>query len=599
MKKLLALTLIVALCCTITITALANPDNDGDFVATDLTFGVNVIVEVIKLNGNMNGLTIQIEFEGDIIAEKYFRINKNSAGEFDVDGFKVYVSTYGNDKIDVCLLTEARCPEHILECVFDYDLDSYIYCCTRENCDYYELMVNGDLLRVKNEDFRLSLSISPFHRIPRWNPGVDSTFYYPAFCSNPTALNTASSWSGTARAKTWLADQQIFVEAGSTEAFIRLGTYKNEYLQYNYLPLLTAIVCGDSSLQCAKNTIIPPSIQLGLPINVEINLFSKYGDVQGQPGPDFSQWPTVQALMPEGKQWHQCTIEEMCAMAYEYGQVIADELISIPGININVWDIGNEVNLGFGGVAIQPRPGFQEGTGNSRGNPELGRNWYRAPDAVNPVLGQTTFEQWVFMSEYEKIEFCEEHLWPYQFPLMKAVADGIQVVVPDATFSTHITWIEQKEFALAWYSALIESGFPIDIAGISLYPSAGGTTTAQADEAYAMSKETMRAIVTELGLPVFVSECGYPSEMPSAAWSDFRTPLTGFPFTLQGQEDQLEDLISWGMENGVVGIRPWCADLAKGDWNAFAFFHNRGDSNNCYAKPVMDVMKDFLANRVY
>jgi len=287
----------------------------------------------------------------------------------------------------------------------------------------------------------------------------------------------------------------------------------------------------------------------------------------------------------------------MLVMAEEYGKVIAGELTSIPGLEINIWDIGNEVNMGFGGVAIQPRPGFQEGRGNSRGNPELGPNWYRAPDAVNPVLGQTTFEMFVFMSEEEKIEFCQEHLWPYQFPLMKAVADGISHVVPDAKFSTHITWIENTEFTLAWFRTLIESGFPLHVAGVSMYPSAGGTTTAQADESYAKSKETMFRIVMELGVNVFIAECGYPSAMPTSAWAEFRTPLTDFPFTPQGQADQLRDLMEWGLENGLVGIRPWCPDLAKGDWNAFAYFDNISDRNLCYAKPVLDVMKNVLADR--
>jgi len=590
MKKTFAVILIIALFCTVTTPALANPDKINGYEPTELTFGAVVSAVVTKLNGNQNGLTITVMFEDEIVAEDYILINNNSAGEFEVGGYKVYVSTFGNVKIDHCFLTYAPCPGHILETFFDYDLDLYVCYCQREGCDYWELLKNGHLLRVKNEDFRVSLSIGSFHRIPRWNPGVDVTYYYPS--AYPVA-NT-----GTARAKTWNEDQKIFKEAGSTEGFIRLGTYRNAYLQFDYLPLLTAIVCGDSSLARAMDTI-NPSIANGMPVNAEINLFAKYGDVQGQPGPDFSQWPTVQALMPAGKQWHQCTIEEMCAMAEEFGKCIAEELTKIPGLEINIWDIGNEVNLGFGGVAIQPRPGFQTGTGNSRGNPELGPNWYRAPDAVNPVLGQTTFEMFVLMSEAEKIAFCEEHLWPYQFPLMKAVADGILQIVPDAKFSTHITWIEQQEFALAWYSSLIESGFPLEVAGVSLYPSAGGTTMEQADESYAKSKETMNKIVTELGKSVFISECGYPSAMPPASWAEFRIPLTGFPFTPQGQADQLRDLMLWGMENGVVGIRPWCPDLAKGDWNVFAYFDNVSDRNLCYANPVLYVMKDVLSPRIY
>ena len=150
---------------------------------------------------------------------------------------------------------------------------------------------------------------------------------------------------------------------------------------------------------------------------------------------------------------------------------------------------------------------------------------------------------------------------------------------------------------MEWYRALIDSGFPLHVAGISLYPSAGGTTTAQADASFEGVKRSLYRIVTELGVQTFISEYGYPSRLPAAAWSDFRTPLTGYPFTPQGQADHLRDLMLWGLENGVTGIRPWCADLSKGDWDAFAYFDNQPDNNMVYAKPVLDVMKDVLATR--
>ena len=119
-KKLLALILALVLILAITTPAMAVPGKDGGYVPADETYGAVATAEITKLAGKQNGVTITIEVDGEFFADAYILIDNNSAGEFEVGGFLVYVSTYGNEKVDMCFITYAECVVHAWE---DYIVD--------------------------------------------------------------------------------------------------------------------------------------------------------------------------------------------------------------------------------------------------------------------------------------------------------------------------------------------------------------------------------------------------------------------------------------------------------------------------------------------
>ena len=111
MKRKLFLTLAIVMAFAAAVPAMAAPQKTNGYIEADETYGAFAAAEITKLSGSQNELTITIAIEGNIIAEGFFHIPNNSAGEFEVGEYKVYVSSYGNDKIDCCFITFAPEPK--------------------------------------------------------------------------------------------------------------------------------------------------------------------------------------------------------------------------------------------------------------------------------------------------------------------------------------------------------------------------------------------------------------------------------------------------------------------------------------------------------
>ena len=357
--------------------------------------------------------------------------------------------------------------------------------------------------------------------------------------------------SGDATATNEKELQTIFKSFGATEVFARMGTMKNRYepyIDYSFESMLEkAVIAKD----------------LDLPLNPEINLCPDHADVRGQNGPDLSEFPEIEL----SKQWHELTIDEMCKAAAQFGEIVAREIFSA-GARVNVWNIGNEVNLGYGGVAIKPFP--------NAFHKEYGPDWYKTPYAVNPELGQMSSAEFLSKSTNEQIKWAKTNLWPYQFRLMKAVTDGISSVDESARFSTHTTWAANTEFTLAFTKSLLESGFPLSSTGLAFYPSASPNAKAN----YERTKETIAALNSELGLSVFIAEYAYPASTPTGVYSNWSHEVEGYGFTAEGQAGFLKDFLDWGASNGICGVRPWAPDLCALGWEAFALFEADGSVMN-------------------
>ncbi|MCL2816495.1 MAG: glycoside hydrolase family 5 protein, partial [Oscillospiraceae bacterium] len=110
-KRILALLLIMTMIIpSLMMPVAAAPQKANGYIEAADTYGAVAKAVVTKLNGNQNGLTITVSVDGVVVAYRYVLINNNSAGEFVVGDYKVYVSTYGNDKIDYCFITYAPEP---------------------------------------------------------------------------------------------------------------------------------------------------------------------------------------------------------------------------------------------------------------------------------------------------------------------------------------------------------------------------------------------------------------------------------------------------------------------------------------------------------
>ncbi len=110
MRRFIIFLIVASMLLGLFIPALAAPNKTNGYEEAEETYGAVATAKVTKLKGNQNGLTITVTVNGHVVAETYELIKNNSAGEFAVGDYRVYVSTHGNDKIDQCFITYAPPP---------------------------------------------------------------------------------------------------------------------------------------------------------------------------------------------------------------------------------------------------------------------------------------------------------------------------------------------------------------------------------------------------------------------------------------------------------------------------------------------------------
>ncbi len=114
-------------------------------------------------------------------------------------------------------------------------------------------------------------------------------------------------------------------------------------------------------------------------------------------------------------------------------------------------------------------------------------------------------------------------------------------------------------------------GFEADEIGFSFYPSAN---EAMGEGQFEIFKTTVLAVRDAFpNVPVFIAEYAYPAApMTSGPYQSWNYEVPGYPFSPQGQADLLRDLVYWGKENGISGIRPWAPDLYVDHWGPMSMF---------------------------
>lgn len=395
--------------------------------------------------------------------------------------------------------------------------------------------------------FRVSVSVSPFTET-QLRAGIQYT-------------------DGRITATTAAGLQRLFEMHGANEVYARISTTQ-EYRAGS----------GDHSMHRGLDRARMAK-QLGLPLDPELGLFNIYGDVRCQPPPDFSDYPEIKLPGP----WSSLTVDQMAAALRLYGTLAAREILST-GVKVRIWDLGNEVEFGTAGVAVQPMPNACDDTAGGEG-------WYRAPSHVDREIGKMSASQLMGMPEPKRLKWLASHLWPYEGRLLAAVAGGIRSVDPMARFTTHVSGITagRPEQAVAFYKAMRDAGFEVDEIGMSYYPTSPG---GPADRLQAF-KDTVTALRGEMGKPVFITEFGYPSGRMSGPfpWND---AVKGYPQNPEGQAAFIRDLVAWGAETGAIsGIRPWAPDIATAPWGAMGFFDLKG--RTAVAKPALNAISEGLA----
>ena len=393
------------------------------------------------------------------------------------------------------------------------------------------------------EPFRVALSLSPF-TLNQFDAG------YTFKVGDQTATTPAQL-------------QQIYRSLGSTEMYVRLATKRHK--TYNPDGTLDNTTDGKTDENANVHTFDQVmqtcriAASLNIPINPEVMCAYIYMDMDGTQAPRFykSDYPELYATNPtwasilkngEAK-WEELSLEDICTVLEIYGEFVGDSILAT-GATVNDWNLGNEANFGFAGIGIGVANSFDRKLANA-----------------GPMKR--------YMSSLFSLWWLKKHVWKYNVQQYAAIKRGILKAYAKAgkdasnvKFSTHIATVTSTPRASAsFFKYMLENGYDMKTAGISYYPSA----PAMSFNKKKMLTKTVTRINKKCGLPVFIGEFSYPSENMVGPFAGWNKQLKGYPKDQQGQAAIYKDVIAWGKDHGLIGIRYWAPDY-EGEWYPMCMF---------------------------
>ena len=405
----------------------------------------------------------------------------------------------------------------------------------------------GDEVLYPVDNFRVSMSA-----MNHWEDGTDYAKYDYTFTD--TNGHTANTLKGL---------QEMFNYYGATEMYVRINTtrhYPDESVNDYYHAKMH---CLDESLKACQ-----VATELNMPINVELGCFAAYSDAFESQYPIFDEYSdeelgiTYPTKNGKRKEWKDMSIEEICLVLRAYGKFVATTIKTETNANVEIWDLGNETNYGFGGVMMP---------------------------LESSVSKATSKQFWItYLKKNFGADWLAKNIWCYNGQMFAALKEGIKEVYPEAKFSSHISTVTWgADYTVKYFKTLEENGYKVDQAGISFYPNATGVIY----DKIAQIKQIVLACNKELGVNVMLAEYGYANEtgLASGTFSSWNNEVHGYKLTDEDGAKFLSELIVWGKNNGMAGIRPWAPEL---DW-ANPWFNFDKETKTATAKTALfDALKE-------
>ena len=398
----------------------------------------------------------------------------------------------------------------------------------------------GNLIRSKNsidyqtfgtealypvENFRVSMSA-----MNHWEDGTDYAKY--DYTYSDTNGHEANTLKGL---------QELYNYYGATEMYVRINTTRN-------YPAETVNDYYHARMHCLSESLkaCSTAAELDMPINVEVGCFAAYSDAFESQYPDFSEYSDADLGITyptyangTRKAWKDMNIEEICLVLKAYGKFLANAVRST-GADVQIWDLGNETNYGFGGIMMPLQ---------------------------SSVSKATSKQFWItYLKKNFGAEWLAKNIWCYNGKMFAALKEGILETYPEAErenvkFSSHISTVTWgADYTVKYFKTLEENGYKVDQAGISYYPNATGVIL----DKIAQIKQIVLACNKELGVNVMLAEYGYANENSiKGAFAGWNNHIHGYALTDEDGARFLTELITWGKNNGMAGIRPWAPEL---DW---------------------------------
>jgi len=210
------------------------------------------------------------------------------------------------------------------------------------------------------------------------------------------------------------------------------------------------------------------------------------------------------------------------------------------GINIELFEIGNEIDFGICGV-------FEEA-------------W---PNRVS-------------------VEYMRAKIWPRMIPIINAAQRGVKKAQPNAKFILHLAQWAKADWCTAFWQTMLAGGVQLDYPGLSYFPTSAND---EKTRPLAFLHTQVDTIYAALKKPVVICESGYPSAATfPGQFADWNKPVPGFTLDPAGQQKWVADYLASARANEhLAGAFYWSPEWYASDlWSEFALFDSAGK-----AKPAM------------
>jgi arabinogalactan endo-1,4-beta-galactosidase len=252
-------------------------------------------------------------------------------------------------------------------------------------------------------------------------------------------------------------------------------------------------------------------------------------------------------------EWGNFTIEEKTEALREHCYNTT-KYYKDKGFNIEIYEIGNEIDVGLCGEV--------------------------APEDKRAD---------------EDIEWLRENIWSKEAQMLKGAIAGVKQADPAATILLHMANSFGAQPA-NFFGYMLESGVPFDIAGLSFYPSSAWPTF-PGGSLYTITnlQHCIEEIATR-GKKVMICEFAYTSSK-NPAFPYYDQPVAGYPITPEGQAQYVAYFLRWCYSTpNVVGAIYFAPDNISpetdpehcGDNAHFSLFF--GDTT---PKPALNEFKKF------
>lgn len=214
------------------------------------------------------------------------------------------------------------------------------------------------------------------------------------------------------------------------------------------------------------------------------------------------------------------------------------------GVNIDLYEIGNEIDFGICGV-------FEE-------------EW---PKRVS-------------------VEYMRQHIWSEMTPMIRAAQAGVRSAKRDAKFMLHLAQWQEAAWCTAFFKTMLESGVTVDFAGLSYFPT---SAEIESRRSFDFLRQQIDAIATTIDRPVILCETGVPTAPDfGGQFGAWNKPIPGYSLDEAGQARWLADYIAFARAHPhVAGAYYWSPEWTNnGIWDSFALFDAAGK-----ARPAINAFK--------